>query len=345
MSLSESGLSAREMSGTEKVAALLLSLDRSVAAQLLRRFEPEEVRHVARSAAELGWVPSELVESLAEEFTSHFSHGAEILGSAGEAAELISGVLPPEDVADIMSDLMGSSNASVWTRLNAVSEAELATFLCAEHPQTAAIILNRLKSATAAKCMSAMSSTFRKRVVTRMLGAKFVADASMRLVEVGLQDDLLTEKRNAAPVDQSIRFAEMLNKMERVEMEEMLETLSAAKPDLANAVRERLFTFEDIVKLTNKARGVLFDKVPADKLVLALRGTDEEFSQIVLSSLASRARRMVEGELRTPGTVNQKEVAAARRLIADTVLDLADKGQIELRGEPDEPQPAPSPGA
>ncbi|MDB5650199.1 MAG: flagellar motor switch protein FliG [Hyphomicrobiales bacterium] len=331
---------ARELSGTDKVAALLLALDRPIAAQLLRRFGADEVREVARSAAELGWVPSELVESLAEEFTSHFSHGAEILGSVGEAAELIAGVLPPEDVASIMSDLMGSSNESVWVRLNAVSESELATFLNGEHPQTAAVILNRLKSATVAKVMSSMSSAFRKRVVTRMLGSKSVTEASMRLVEVGLQDDLLKEKRSAAPVDMSIRFAEMLNKMERDQMEEMLDTLTEAKPELAEAVRGRLFTFEDIVKLSGKARGILFDKVPAEKLVLALRGTEEEFCQIVLSSLASRARRMVEGELRSGGSVNQKEVMAARRLIADTVLDLADRGQIELRGPPEEAPPA-----
>ena len=48
-------LTARILNGTEKVAALLLSIDRPIAAQLLRRFEAEEVREVARSAAELGW--------------------------------------------------------------------------------------------------------------------------------------------------------------------------------------------------------------------------------------------------------------------------------------------------
>jgi flagellar motor switch protein FliG len=335
----EASQNARQLSGSDKVAALLLSIDRPVAAQLLKRFEAEEVRAVARSAAELGWVPAETVESLVSEFTSHFSLGAEILGSAGEAVELISGVLPPEEVADIMSDLLGSSNETVWERLNSVSDAELATFLGGEHPQTAAVILNRLQSGTAAKVMGSLNREFRARVVHRMLAVKPIMDSTIRLLEIGLQEDLLAQKKTAAPLDPSIRFADMLNRMERQQMDEMLQVLTDAKPDLAEAVRARLFMFEDIVKLSDKARAVLFDKVPAEKLVLALRGTDAEFCNVVLSSLASRARRMVEGELRNAGSVNQKEVAAARRLISETVLSLAEAGQIELRAEP-EPPPA-----
>ncbi|MBX9741229.1 MAG: flagellar motor switch protein FliG [Beijerinckiaceae bacterium] len=332
----EAPMNARELSGADKVAALLLSIDRQVAAQLLKRFEAEEVRAVARSAAELGWVPAETVESLVTEFTGHFSLGAEILGSAGEAVELISGVLPPEDVADIMSDLLGSSNESIWERLNGVADAELSTFLSGEHPQTAAVILNKLQSGTAAKVMSALSRDFRGRVVHRMLSVKPISDATMRLIEIGLQEDLLAKKKTAGAVDPSIRFADMLNKMERQQMDEMLEVLTEAKPELAEAVRARLFMFEDIIKLSSKARSTLFDKVPAEKLVLALRGTEAEFCDVVLSSLASRARRMVEGELRSGGAVNQKEVAAARRLISETVLQLAEAGQIELREAPTE---------
>lgn len=336
MDESEFGIAGRKLSGPDKVAALLLSIDRSVASQLLRRFNSDEVREVAKSAADLGWVPAETVEALVGEFTSHFSVGPEILGSVGEAAELIAGVLPPEDVADIMSDLLGSSNESIWIRLNSVSEVDLSTFLSSEHPQTAAVILNKLQSGMAAKVMSGMQSAFRKRVVHRMLGTKLIPDATMRLIETGLQDDLLGAKRGGAPVDPSIRFADMINKMERQEMDEILDVLTEARPDLAEAVRQRIFTFEDIVKLTGKARGILFDKVAAEKLVLALRGTDDEFREVVLSSLASRARRMVEGELKSGGTVNPKEVSAARRLIADTVLELADKGQIELRAAPED---------
>lgn len=331
----ETAEGVRILSGSEKVAALLLSIDRPLAEQILRRFDADEVREVARSAAELGHLSSNVLESLVDEFASHFSHGGkEVTGTAGEAVDLISGVLPPEQVAEIVSDLLGSSNESVWTRLETIGETELAAFLVGEHPQTAALILNRLTPGKVGRVMGGMPADFRKRLVHRMLGIKPVAAICMRMVENGIQEDLLVQKRAAVVADPSIRFADMLNKMERAEMDDMLQTIAEARPELAEAIRGRLFTFEDVVKLSAAARGVLFDKVPADKLVQALRGMSDEFNDIVLSSLAARARRMVESELKAGGQINHKEVAAARRSIADTVLDLADKGQIQLRDEP-----------
>lgn len=324
----------RILSGPEKVAALLLTVERPMAEQILRRFEAEEVREVARSAAELGRLSMTMLEELVADFASHFSHSKEISGSAGEAVELISGVLPPEQVAEIVSDLLGSSNESVWTRLEGFGDVELSTFLTSEHPQSAAIILNRLTPGKAGRVMGGMPTDFRKRVVHRMLGLKPVASLCMRIVENGIQEDLLAQKRATVAVDPSIRFADMLNKMERAEMDDMLQTISEARPELAEAIRGRLFSFEDIITLSAAARGVIFDKVPTDKLIEALRGLSDEFCQVVFGSLAARARRMVETELKAGGKVNQKEVAAARRLIADMVLELAEKGEIELREAP-----------
>jgi flagellar motor switch protein FliG len=215
--------------------------------------------------------------------------------------------------------------------------AELSTFLVGEHPQTAAIILNRLTPGKAGRVMGGMPAEFRKRVVHRMLGLKPVSQLCMRILEGGIQEDLLVQKRSTLAVDPSIRFADMLNKMERAEMDDMLQTISEARPELAEAIRGRLFSFEDVIGLSAAARAVIFDKVPTDKLIDALRGLSDEFCDVVLSSLAARARRMVEGELKAGGKINNKEVAAARRLIADMVLELAESGQIELREAPAEP--------
>jgi flagellar motor switch protein FliG len=328
--LLETANGERILSGSDKVAALLLSVDRPLAEQLLRRFENDEVRDVARSAAELGRLPAHVLEALVGEFAGHFTSVTEVTGSAGEAVELISGVLPPEQVAEIVSDLLGSSNESVWVRLEGMGEVELGSFLSSEHPQTAAVVLNRLTPGKAGRVLGAVPAEFRRRVVHRMLGIKPIASICMRVIENGIQEDLLIQKRTATQADPSVRFADMLNKMDKPEMEDLLQTIAEARPGLADAIRGRLFSFEDVVALSSAARSILFDKVPADKLVQALRGMSNEFCDVVLSSLAARAKRMVEGELRGGGQVNQKEVTAARRLIADTVLELAANGQIEL---------------
>jgi flagellar motor switch protein FliG len=97
-----------------------------------------------------------------------------------------------------------------------------------------------------------------------------------------------------------------------------------------------MFTFDDIVKLQPKARSVLFDKIPTELVVLALKGTDIAFRDSILSSLAARARRIVDSELASGGPALQRDVLKARRMIADTALELSGNGEIELNSSEDE---------
>jgi flagellar motor switch protein FliG len=92
-----------------------------------------------------------------------------------------------------------------------------------------------------------------------------------------------------------------------------------------------LFTFHDLPKLSERARALLFDRASIDIVVMALRGTDAEFRDAVLSSMPSRGRRLVEGELNSGAVASPQEIAKARKAIADIVLGMASRNEIELR--------------
>ena len=84
--------------------------------------------------------------------------------------------------------------------------------------------------------------------------------------------------------------------------------MKAARPGEAAALRKLLFSFEDIVKLDQKYRLILFDKVQTEQVMLALRGAEAEIKEIILSSLGARARRMIESELNDAAAEVTKEV-------------------------------------
>ena len=102
------------------------------------------------------------------------------------------------------------------------------------------------------------------------------------------------------------------------------------RPDTAKALKRLMFRFEDIAKLSAKARMTIFDQVPSEQVVLALRGTDDAFKELVLSAIASRARRMVESELASSDEPDPKAVNEARRSIADRVMELIGKREIDI---------------
>ena len=221
----------------------------------------------------------------------------------------------------------------MWDRVSSVSENSLASYLSKEHPQTAALILSKVKPACAAKVMSQLPSSLRNELMRRVLSLKPIADDAMRVLEKTLHEDLTLNFARNLGADTYARVADIINKMERGHIEDMLRSLSEKRPKSAEVLKELLFTFDDVIHLTPKARTMIFDQVPTDRIVVALKGTDKNFRELILSSVASRVRRVVEHELAIGEPSNQRDVLEARRVITDLALDLAEKGEIELNPE------------
>ncbi len=333
VALESSDAQRRNLAGSQKVAALLLAMGKPLASRLLKHFDPTELKQITRSAAELGAIPTLTVESLVEEFASQFAVAAELQGTAAEVEKLLTGVLPPEQISDIMAEVLGNSNQSTWEDLNKVPEAVLAGQLTQEHPQTVAVIMSRVNSACAAKVLGLLPRDLRNAVMRRMLSLQPIADATVRLLERALREALLANVSRKKGADPNAKIAEILNKLEREQIDDVIQSLTESRPKEAAVLKSMLFNFEDIVKLPAKSRLIIFEKVPAERVIVALKGADGPLREAALSSLASRARRMVENELNNGDEPAAKEVAKARRAIADMVLDLAQRGEIELASE------------
>lgn len=325
-------LTPRTMTGPEKVAALLLAMGKPLASRLLKHFDPGELKTITRSAAALGSVPMASLEDLVEELASQFSRGVDLRGTAAEVEHLLGSVLPPEQVAEIMADVLGNSNSSTWVRLSNLPDKELAAYIAKEHPQTAALVLSRLTPEAAAKLLAALPRDTRNPLTRRMLSLRSVNEATIRILENRLRDDLLANPQRDAAKHTQARIVDILNRMAPDQAEDVLGSLAEVKPTEAAALRSKMFSFTDIDRLSMKARSVLFDRVPSERIVVALKGTDAAFRTAVLSALGARARRLVENELNN-NVGSPKEVAAARKEISSTVLDLIGRGEIELDAE------------
>ena len=324
---------SKSVPGTDRVAALLMVMGKPMAARLMKHFEADEIKKVTRSIADLRSVPPQQLETLVEDFASQFAGGANLLGTAGEVEKMLDGVLPQDQIDEIMADVLGNADRSIWERMSGVAEAMFASYILKEHPQTAALILSKVKPACAAKVLGHLPPEFRNGLMRRMLSIKPVIEETMRILERTLHEDFMMNFSRNMGADSHARIADIINKMERDHMENVLQSLAETRPKSAEILKGLLFTFDDIVKLTPRNRTALFDKVPTDKAVMALKGSDLAFREIILQSLASRVRRMVEQELANGQAATQREVAEARRAITDLALEMAGRGEIEIKND------------
>lgn len=333
--------SPSSLNGVEKVAVLLLALGKGRAAKLLKHFDPSDLQQLTRSAADLRAISTGDMESLVEEFGQRFSSGVNFVGTAAEIRNLLAGVMSEEEMARAGGEMGDApetppdTDGPVWPHLARLKTDVLRAYLLKQHPQAVALILSRLDSDAAARALGTFPAAHRSSLLCRMLDIKQVAPDVLRVVETTLREELLATSTSNLHTG----IADILNRLEKPQIEAVLKSLGEVRPDDAKALKRMLFTFDDLVTLAAPVRTSVFDQVPIERLVLALRGTDPGFQATILSSLGARSRRMVEAELQGGGTPSPRDVGEARRAIIDTVLKMVAKGEIEV-APPDEPADA-----
>lgn len=323
------GQPAASLTGAEKVAVLLLALGKPRAAKLLRRFDPEDLKVLTQLAGDLRPIVASDLEGLVEEFALTFSSGINFLGTEKEVRSLLSDVMTEDQLAGVMTDEQEEppeNNERVWDKISKIKGDTLRGYLGNEHPQTAAMILSRIEPEAAAKIIGAFPAQQRNGLLIRMLGIKKVADDAARAVELAIAEEMLGKSSSGSHAG----IADILNRLDKVQSEDLLKNLAEVRPDDAKTLKSLLFTFVELVNLPAKSRTLLLDQVPIERLVAALKGTDSVFQDTILSSLAARSRRMVEAELQGGGSASERDVAEARRAIVDTVLKMMAKGEIVL---------------
>jgi flagellar motor switch protein FliG len=312
-----------------KAAIILLALGGSFGSRLLKEFDPGEIRKFATSAASLDEIDSTFLSNLVEEFSTEMNKPVLLCGGDQQTRNFLAEALP----ADQVNKILGAEDVpfvTIWPNFTTGSENTLVPYLLDEHPQTITYILTKLDLDLSAKIVSMLPRELRDSVTRRLLKMQFVEAEPNKLVQICLQTDLLTQADTGLEKEGRARMATLLNKMDKEQVEMILEGLKVARPSEAAALKKLLFSFEDIIKLDQKYRLILFDKVQTEQVMIALRGAEAELKEIILSSLGARARRMIEAELNGAEGDVTKEVAAARRAIAETALRLASTGEISI---------------
>src|SRR5262245_28916597 len=123
-----------KISGPKKVAALLLAMDRRLASRLLKHFDEDDIKLIAQTATDLGTVTKSDLDEIIEEFAKFIKSGGDLNATADEVEQLLHGVVPSEQISEIMAQVRSKSLQSIWLRLGEVPENSLSQYLAKEHP-------------------------------------------------------------------------------------------------------------------------------------------------------------------------------------------------------------------
>lgn len=315
----------------QKAAAILIAMGKPVAGKLLKYFASSELQIIIANAQKLRSVPAEELEQLVNEFEDLFTEGAGLMDNAKAMEDILEEGLPPDEVDGLLgrSTPFQTYQTSIWDRLQEAEPEMVGAFLDKEHPQTVAYIVSMLPPAFGAKTLMQLPEDRRADIVHRAVNMKQVNPKIAEIIHKRVVElvETMEADRNAAGAG---KVADIMNEMEKPQVDELLSALDAISAKDVQRVRPRIFLFEDILEMPQKSRVTLFDDISNDLITSALRDAPQELAEAVLSSIGARQRRMIEADLAVP-TGNKRETEIARRSIAQEAIRLAAADQLVLK--------------
>jgi flagellar motor switch protein FliG len=323
----------KPLSQAEKAAAVLLAMGKEVAGRLLKYFTQHELQLIIASAQSLRVIPPDELAILVAEFEDLFTEGAGLMDNAKAIESILEEGLTPDEVDSLLGrrTAFQAFETSIWDRLGEAEPAFVGKFLLKEHPQTIAYILSMMPSAFGAKVLMQIPDAQRADIMNRTVNLKDVSPKAAQIIEnrvVALIAEIEME-RNAGG---SAKVAELMNEMDKPQVDTLLSSLETLSQASVDKVRPKIFLFDDLMLMPQRGRVLLLNDISADILTMALRGSSAEMRETVLASISPRQRRMIESDLAAGANgINPREIAIARRAIAQEAIRLANSGQIQLK--------------
>jgi flagellar motor switch protein FliG len=331
-------LAGKPLSQSEKAAAVLLAMGKGVAGKLLKYFTQSELQTIIASAQRLREIPPDELLLLVNEFEDLFTEGTGLMDNAAAIEAILEEGLTPEEVDGLLGrrTAFQAYESSIWDRLQDADPGFVGKFLSREHPQTMAYILSMLPSSFGAKVLLQLPESRRADIMNRTVNMKDVSPKAAQIIENRVIEliNAIEAERNS---NGSAKVADLMNELDKPQVDTLLTSLETLSKEAVNKVRPKIFLFEDLLYMPQRSRVMLLNDVAADILTMALRGASAEIKECVLSAISPRQRRMIESDLAVPSAaLNPREIALARRAVAQEAIRLANSGQILLKEQPEE---------
>ena len=319
------------LSGAQKAAIVLLKLGRDRSSKIMKLFGDREVTQVTAEIVQAQAVKREDADASLLEFAMMARANDQLAhGGVDKARDLLEDAIGEDRAAEVLDNLRVTMARAPFEFLRKTDARQVLNFLAGEHPQTVALVLAHLPPEQSSTVLGGLDEEMQTDVSIR------IAKLEPTSPEVISEMESVLERRFGATMVQSAAnradgvqtLIDILNRSDRATERAIFDGLEAEEAELAENVRARMFVFEDIVSLDDRAIQLILRQVDSKELATALKGVREEVKTKISSNMSERAAQNLDEEIALLGAVRMKTVEEAQGAIVRSIRALEESGQI-----------------
>lgn len=324
--------------GLQDAAILMMSLGEAEASEVFKHLSPKEVQKLGEAIAKTKAITRERVDEVVDRFTGVAAAQSLLVSNSGDyVRSVLKRALGDDKAALLIDRILQGGDVSGIESLKWMDPSSVAELLRNEHPQIVAAILVHLDFDQAADVLKFFAERQRNEVMLRVATMEGIQPSALKdLNEVLFQVLAGGDKVRKSSLGGVKTAAEMINLMGTAIEGTVIESIRNHDPDLAQKIMDKMFVFDDVMKLDDKAIQTVLKEVSSDVLIVALKGAQPELKEKFLANMSTRAAEALREDLESRGPMRLSEVEAQQKEILKTVRRLADEGTIVIAGGADD---------
>jgi flagellar motor switch protein FliG len=326
-----------QISGLQKAAILLVLLGDDAATEIYKHLNDAELQLITEQVATLENISPKLADDILRQYHRlYLTQQSLAAGGPEVAAKMLSKAFGEEAAKQLLAQVLlaREQTGKNFDALQKADPQQLVKFVQAEHPQTIAMVLAHLGIKAASALLVLLPEKLRGQTVKRL------AEMQQFSPEMVEKISLVLHRKVQSLGDQVRRSyggvktaAELLNRIEPAVSKAILETVEAEDARLALNIRNRMFTFEDLLGVPESGIRDLLSSVDKKALATALKGAPEDLKNHIFKTMSSRAVEMLKEDMEALGPVRSQAVTGAQQEIVQAARTLEAQGKLVLNND------------
>src|SRR3954467_5892747 len=327
-----------ERTGTERAAILLLTLGEKEAAEVLKQMGAKEVQRIGAAMAKLRNVSKEEVQSVINDFSASVENQTSVgVGAEDFLRKVLVDALGSEKAAGIIDRISVGRSTKGLEALKWMDGRAVAELIRLEHPQIIAIVLAYLEADQAAEVLVHLPPNTRSDIMVRIATLDGVQPSALSEL-----DDIMEKTfagkgtTRTSALGGAKAAANIINNLEPSQEGIIMEQITQTDEQLGSRIQDLIFVFDNLLEIDDRSMQELLRQVASDKLLLAMKGAEDDMKEKIFKNMSQRAAEMLKDDLESKGPVKISEVEGAQKEILQTARKLAEAGAIQLASKGDE---------
>jgi flagellar motor switch protein FliG len=326
-------------SGTERAAILLLSLGEAEATEVMKHMGAKDVQRIGAAMTQLQNISRTEVSDVLNEFTSKLESQTSLgVGVDDYLRKVLIGALGEDKAGGVIDRILFGRSSKGLEALKWMDSRAVAELIRQEHPQIISIVLAYLDADQSAEILAHFPDWLRADVVMRIATLDGIQPSALHELDEVIEKQFAgkTGALKTSVIGGIKTAAQIMNFMDSSQESALIDNIRKVDDALGGKIQDLMFVFGDLVDIDDRGMQEVLRAVPGEKLLIAMKGSDEELKAKIFKNMSQRAAEMLKDDLESRGPVRLSEVESAQKEILAMVRKMSEAGTIQLGGKGEE---------